>query len=389
MGIFKNLKDIKLHTFFNVIKWKLLYQSKTKKTWPAENQLIDDNLVPLQCVTKGLHVSYVGHVTFLIQINGFNILTDPMWSERASPFSWIGPKRIKSPGVKMENLPPIDIIIISHNHYDHLDIPTLIKLHKLFKPKIIVPIGNAKVIKKHIKDADVIELNWYENVSLKSKNNNIDVNDDLDIVEIASDDRMLSVPNLETSSNLDSGIENNNMLTDDKDKNINFIKEYTDINSDSKHIKKDINIYLEPAQHWSARTLWDKNHALWGTFIIESELDGIKRQICFIGDSGYDSDMFKSIGDKYPKIFLSLIPIGAYLPRFFMQDVHMDPHEAVLAFKDLKSEYAIGSHYDVFPLADDSYGQALDDLSTSLQKLNIDEAKFLTLEVGQRKIWST
>src|SRR6202521_5174918 len=79
-------------------------------------------------------ITFVNHATFLIQTGGINIVTDPVWSERASPFSWIGPKRVRKPGVAFEDLPKIDIILLSHNHYDHLDIATLTQLRQSFGP---------------------------------------------------------------------------------------------------------------------------------------------------------------------------------------------------------------------------------------------------------------
>ncbi|BBJ32146.1 hypothetical protein RAS_12550 [Rickettsia asiatica] len=89
-----------------------------------------------------IRVSYVGHVTFLIQIDGLNILTDPVWSERVSPFTFAGPKRVVKPGINFIDLPKIDVILINHNHYDHLDIRTIKDLWVRDKPKIITPLMN-------------------------------------------------------------------------------------------------------------------------------------------------------------------------------------------------------------------------------------------------------
>jgi L-ascorbate metabolism protein UlaG (beta-lactamase superfamily) len=89
-----------------------------------------------------LVVTFVNHATVLIQTQGLNILTDPIWSKRASPVSWIGPERYQDPGIRFEDLPPIDIVLVSHNHYDHMDLPTLKRLQEKFNPKVFVQLGN-------------------------------------------------------------------------------------------------------------------------------------------------------------------------------------------------------------------------------------------------------
>ncbi len=91
--------------------------------WP---EWIEDPVYPpppKQVEKNKFRITHVNQATILIQTNGINILTDPIWSERSSPVSWAGPKRVRAPGVDMQDLPPIDIVLISHNHYDHLDIP--------------------------------------------------------------------------------------------------------------------------------------------------------------------------------------------------------------------------------------------------------------------------
>ncbi|HJD60683.1 MAG TPA: hydrolase [Rickettsia endosymbiont of Columbicola hoogstraali] len=123
--------------------------------------------------------------------------------------------------------------------------------------------------------------------------------------------------------------------------------------------------------------MFDKNEALWETFIIETK----KGDICFIGDSGYNANIFKEIGEKY-NILLSLIPIGAYEPRWFMQPVHMNPEEAVLAHLDLRSKFSIASHFVVFQLADEAFNQAPLELQQAIKKHNIQDDKFIISKVG-------
>ena len=114
----------------------------------------------------GLSMTMVGHATVLVQVAGLNILTDPVWSERASPFTWAGPKRVTAPGVDFENLPPVDVILISHNHYDHLDIATLQRLHAAHAPLMIVPLGNDRIIRSVLPNARIVAGDWHEQVAV-------------------------------------------------------------------------------------------------------------------------------------------------------------------------------------------------------------------------------
>jgi L-ascorbate metabolism protein UlaG (beta-lactamase superfamily) len=106
----------------------------------------------------------VNHSTFLIQVDGINILTDPVWSERVSPFTFTGPRRMRPPGVKFEELPRIDLVLLSHNHYDHLDVATLKRIHDKYNPQYIVPLGVSAYLRS--KKIDLVrELDWWQKVS--------------------------------------------------------------------------------------------------------------------------------------------------------------------------------------------------------------------------------
>jgi L-ascorbate metabolism protein UlaG (beta-lactamase superfamily) len=110
-------------------------------------------------------LTFVNHASFLIQLPRLNILTDPVWSTRVSPIGWVGPKRVRDPGVKLEQLPKIDVIVISHNHYDHLDIETLKILNKRFAPKVLCAVGDKALIES-IGIRNVCELDWWESVEI-------------------------------------------------------------------------------------------------------------------------------------------------------------------------------------------------------------------------------
>jgi L-ascorbate metabolism protein UlaG (beta-lactamase superfamily) len=105
-----------------------------------------------------MRVTWIGHATVLVQTKGLNILTDPIWSERASPFSFIGPKRVRAPGVRFEDLPKIDLVLISHNHYDHMDLPTLKRLWERDRPKIVTSLGNDTILRRE--GVEAVALDW-------------------------------------------------------------------------------------------------------------------------------------------------------------------------------------------------------------------------------------
>jgi L-ascorbate metabolism protein UlaG (beta-lactamase superfamily) len=107
-----------------------------------------------------LRLTFVNHATVLVQTGGINLLTDPVWSDRTSPVQFAGPKRVHAPGVALEDLPPIDMVLVSHNHYDHLDSGTLTALDAAHKPHFITPLGNAACMPKAIARERIIELDW-------------------------------------------------------------------------------------------------------------------------------------------------------------------------------------------------------------------------------------
>lgn len=147
---------------FSVLYWLLTRQPPK---WPSHVPVEPQKVKHQRILGEELWVTFVNHSTVLIQTQGLNILTDPIWSERASPFSWMGPRRIKAPGVTFEDLPPIDIVLVSHNHYDHMDIPTLQRIEKRDHPHFIVSGGNKKLLKsKGLKHVD--ELKWWDSTNL-------------------------------------------------------------------------------------------------------------------------------------------------------------------------------------------------------------------------------
>ncbi len=261
----------------------------------------------LRANRDALTVTWVGHATLLLQIDGLNILTDPIWSERASPVSFAGPKRLMPPGIDFKELPEIDAVLISHNHYDHLDTETLKKLaaqndHITF----FVPLG----LGAFLEDLDIQryeELDWWQSVRLNGRE---------------------------------------------------FI--------------------ATPTQHFSGRTLWDRDETLWCSWVVI----GAKNRFYYAGDTGYFPG-FKEIGQRYGPFTLAAIPIGAYRPRWFMSPVHVSPVEAVQAYLDLGARYFIPIHWGTFVLADEPLREPPRLLMETVARRKLNPENFRLLKHGE------
>jgi L-ascorbate metabolism protein UlaG (beta-lactamase superfamily) len=290
--------------FSDVLKWML---NRKSPKWPSASSPAYGKR-PLDSEREFIRITFVNHSTFLIQVDGLNILTDPIWSQRASPFTWAGPKRTKYPGIKLEDLPRIHAVLVSHNHYDHLDIETMRILFGGHHPRVITPLG-VKAFLDSEGVTGATDLDWWQESPL----------------------------------------------------------------SDS------VVVQAVPAQHFSGRGMSDRNQTLWCGYVIKTS----RGNIYFAGDTGYNTSDFKSIGDKVGPMRISLLPIGAYLPRWFMSPVHVSPDEAVLIHQDVKSMKSIGMHFGTFPLADEGPGQAERDLNDALQKHGVARDQFITLVEGE------
>jgi len=256
----------------------------------------------------------VGHATFLIQMDGLNILTDPIWSERCSPVSWAGPRRHRTPGIRFEDLPPIDVVLVSHNHYDHLDRPTLEKLARKGVPLSLTALGNRQLIRDAGIPA-VVEMDWWQSFRLSPQ----------------------------------------------------------------------VVVTLVPAQHFSARTLWDRNKTLWGGFVIS----GPSGHLYFAGDTGYGPH-FREIFRRFGPIRVAILPIAPFRlqqpadpPLAYGSIVHMGPVEAVQAHLDLGADVSIAAHFRVFQLGPDGFDDAVNLLASTLKKQRIRSDTFITPQFGK------
>ena len=301
-GIFHNAKKIKKKKFRDVVNMRL------KTSWAKWPEWVDvpTGAMPTKRVSGSeTRVTFINHATFLIQTNGYNILTDPIYSRRCSPVSFVGPKRVHRPAIPFDNLPKIDVILISHDHYDHLDFPTLSRLVSRDRPRIYVGLGVAG---RFDRQDNITELDWWESVPIGEK----------------------------------------------------FRLTFTEV------------------RHFSGRTLTDRYSTLWGGFVLEIG----DKKIYFGGDSGY-GDHYKTTYKKFGPMDLALLPIGAYAPRFFMADVHIDPRQAVMAHLDLRSRKSIGMHYGTFRLTAEPRNAPPELLEKEKKKFGVPKDDFITLELGK------
>lgn len=294
------------HGFGAALRWMVNRKSTPwpdwieNKPWPKPGPVAPD----------AISISFIGHACFLIGIGGRWFITDPVYGERASPVSFAGPKRVRAPGLAFDDLPRLDGILVSHNHYDHLEKAALGELHRRFQAPVVTSLGNGNLIGS-AGPRQVTELDWWQS-----------------------------------------------------------------------HRIGDVEITYVPAQHFAARTPFDRNRTLWGGFVLQAA----GRTVYFSGDSGY-CPYFQQIGARFPGIDLSLLPIGAYEPRWFMRPMHMNPADAVQAHLDLGTARSIGMHFGTFAgLTDEGIDAPVTALADARREHGLDEEAFTTLDVGQTRV---
>jgi L-ascorbate metabolism protein UlaG (beta-lactamase superfamily) len=294
-------------TFSEFLKWQ---RNRARRLWPQwRHNQIDANLPP--AVNAGeVAITFINHMTCLIQLAGVSLITDPVYSLRASPVQWAGPKRVHAPGLRFEQLPRIDIVFVSHNHYDHLDLSTLKRLARTHAPLFVTGLGNAAFLRE-VGIINVLELDWW-----------------------------------------------------------------------GQAVWRAGSMMFTPAQHWSARGLSGRNRTLWGGLWLNVG----ERSVYFSGDTGY-SPVFAELRRRFGAPDVALLPIGAYEPRWFMCDQHLNPDDAVRAHIDLGARTSIGTHFGCFQLTDEGIDEPVADLDRARRDHGLGEMDFHAPQPGETLIW--
>lgn len=289
----------------DVWKWQ---RTRTPAKWPPFEDRPPAPAPPREVGGRDLRATFINHATVLLQCGGLNVLTDPVFSPRVGPVSWAGPKRVIPPGVRFEDLPRIDAVVISHNHYDHLDLPTLKRLVAAHNPQIFTPLGVAQYL--HANEIPrAADLDWWQQATLGAA--------------------------------------------------------------------EPLRLTCVPAAHWSGRGLCDRSATLWAGYMLEFRAG----TVFFAGDTAH-SPHFLEIARRFPDIRLSLLPIGAYEARWFMQAAHMNPEDAVRAHGEMRSRHSLAIHWGTFHLADEARLAPVQDLAIALQRAGIPATKFIAPEAG-------
>jgi L-ascorbate metabolism protein UlaG (beta-lactamase superfamily) len=290
---------------WDVLKWAL---REKRAAWPK--QFDSPHIHQPQERVSGIRSTLIGHASFLLQMAGINLLIDPVFADRASPISFAGPKRLNAPGVAFDDLPPIDAVLLTHNHYDHLDKTSLWRLAERFKPQFVGPLGvDHDVARGGKMPGSMITLDWGQQTSFG-----------------------------------------------------------------------EFSIHAVPTYHWSARSFGDRRKTLWCSFVVTSPVGTVYH----IGDTGYGAGEFsKQVSRDFGRVDLAHIPIGAYEPRWFMKDHHVNPEEAVQILKDCGANKAIGHHWGTFQLTNEGHDQPQKDLAAALEASHVPQDRFQAFRPGQ------
>lgn len=314
--------------------------------------------------TKSLRATWLGHACYYVEFpSGFRVLFDPVFTQRCSPFSFMGPKRYTEMPCQVEDIPYVDAVVISHNHYDHLSHPTIMKIAEQHKNvHFFVPLRN-KAWFTACGLHNVTELDWWQSREIK------------------------------LSSTSQKGGQSHKEVDGESERSI------------STGGQEDIvaTIGCLPCQHTSARTMFDKSHTLWASWSVESR----GKKLWFGGDTGYRAiplelpasefdyhpkytfphcPAFKQIGDLRGPFDLGLIPIGAYDPRYIMSPMHANPYDSVNIFADTKCRRALGIHWGTWVLTEEEVMEPPKVLKKALTWKGIaEEGVFDVCDIGESR----
>ncbi|WP_293865346.1 MBL fold metallo-hydrolase [uncultured Alsobacter sp.] len=297
-------------TPLDLLKWNLSREGK--EPWPAQWPATRAPRPEARVEGDRLVLTAIGHASFLLQTAGLNILLDPVWSPRVSPVRFAGPQRVNAPGVAFEELPAIDVVLLTHNHYDHLDVDTLGRLGREHAPRLVTALGNDSILRKAGIAMPMSAHDWGEQIALAD----------------------------------------------------------------------GVSVTLAECYHWSARGLFDRRHALWTAFVLETP-GGV---IYHIGDTGYgDGRPFRAVRERFAAPRLAILPIGAYEPRWFMKDQHVNPDEAVRIMLDTGAVHAAGHHWGTFKLTDEGIERPPQALEVARRQHGVAAERFRPMAPGD--VW--
>jgi L-ascorbate metabolism protein UlaG (beta-lactamase superfamily) len=316
----------------DVIKWM---RTRQRTPWPASLPIAPRPAPPAAVESGRVAVTFIGHSTVLIRTASLVIITDPVFTAHAGPFGRTGPRRVRPPAIAPASLSPVDLVLVSHNHYDHLQ-PSSVRLF-----------------------ADTAAF-----------------------VTTLGVGRQLDLPHVDRRPD---GGRHRDVKTGGRDHPFqNPVASAVrptihELDWWEKTTIGSAEVTCVPAQHFSARTPWDRNRTLWCGFVVR--VDGVT--IYFAGDTG-SSPHFTDIGNRCPPIDVALQPIGAYEPRWFMTPVHKNPEEAVRAHLDVRARVSVGMHFGTFQLTDEAIDEPVRALETAKRKHRVDA--FGVLDFGESVI---
>ncbi|KAH6892844.1 N-acyl-phosphatidylethanolamine-hydrolyzing phospholipase D [Coprinopsis sp. MPI-PUGE-AT-0042] len=381
--------------------WERIKLVASASTWKAPDAAKVQSEMPIQKPNWGqdaglngsatesgkLKATWLGHACFLVEFpirsaggpaaggdlqqekqlqqrRGLRVLFDPVFSDRCSPSQLVGPKRFTPPPCKMEDIPEFDAVVISHDHYDHLDVTTIRNLaSRPSAPHFFAPLGNDGFFRSlGVPESRTHVMDWW-------------------------DSKRLEISDSSASDN-----------------------------------KAAVDITCTPAQHFSGRTPTSTYSTLWASWVVQEVVDDVAKttaesqpadslvstssgirpplKVFFGGDTGYRSVMdhqnedevpvcpaFREIGEKFGGFDVALIPIGAYQPRQFMSPIHCAPQDSVRLFKDIKAKKALGMHWGTWVLTSEDILEPPKRLREECRKLDIPDDDFTVCNIGQTMLF--
>ncbi|WP_338554836.1 MBL fold metallo-hydrolase [Paenibacillus sp. KS-LC4] len=366
---FENQQQVQQHNSFKQFqRWRSERSNKIKsKDYSYTVPNVAPDLHYLHHNRKHPSVTWVGHSTFLIQMAGLNIVTDPVWSGNMA-FE----KRLAPPGIPISDMPPVDVVLISHSHYDHLNINSLRKLGG--GKQILVPAGLASKLKlkgfRRIK-----ELHWWESVHIHG----------VKFTFVPSQHWTRRNPWDMNSSHWGGWVMEPYaaMPSRSGDHSHEQAQLHGLGGSASVAERKQQTVGAPNAASTAAKAAEevDRLGHTDGAGHAARPIAGIAPTVYFAGDSGYFPG-FKDIGRKF-QIDVALMPIGAYEPEWFMGPQHVTPEQSLQAFEDVEARFFVPMHYGAFKLADDTPREALDRLEACRDSRCIEKERIVVLPHGE------